>query len=219
MISKQAKKTRYSDSPVETAGEMLREPVREIAKLPASLFGNALEQVGVKPRKLLSGSIDLKRHTSSVVSEQKTANETVAKPVAKEPVKNYEGSNLFQAQKSQEKTIYRQNNQEVDKQIQSILSQLRAEIGKLSSQTSGLSADIKKVTVESAPSKGGQYYINFFEMLILEVRNVTKKVSSSRMWLNATYAKKQKHGFWNMAKKHGNQFLLSDERTAGYGAG
>jgi len=215
MDVKQVKKLNsLSDNPVEKAGEMLSQPVKELAKMPSTILDTAMEQIGLKPRRApMSGTIEIKSAKHTVTTE---------KPAEKpgETVKNFEAvSRQFQVSRNQEKMVFSQKSVEVERQIHQILSELKVEIAKLQSQTSGLSADLKKVTVETAPSKVGEYHLNFFEMLIRELKNLRKKINNSRLWLDATYSKKQKKGFWQMAKKHGNTFLMSDERTPSGGAG
>jgi hypothetical protein len=136
-----------------------------------------------------------------------------------QPNKYESSGRQFQAQKNQEKVIFNQKQSEIQKQISQILGELKIEVVRLGSQAKALSSDISKITVESMPAGAGVYHINFLEALTLEIRNLRRKVTNSRLWLDVAYAKKKKKGFWQMAKKHGNQFLLSDERTAGYGAG
>ncbi|MEK7566007.1 MAG: DUF5660 family protein, partial [Patescibacteria group bacterium] len=62
-------------------------------------------------------------------------------------------------------------------------------------------------------SRPGVYYTNFFEWVLLTLRDMRKKVNESRQWLSTWTTKKKQKGYWTMFKKHGTSFAMSDERA------
>lgn len=200
-----------TNRPVEV-GELMRDPLKQLTDVPKDIFSEAMEQIGLKPRRaLLSGTID-------VASGKHQTNEYAIDQSKSRPTSETVNRQL-QNQKNQEKIVFNQKRQAVEKQVEQLMAELTSEIAKLHSQTTELSSEIKNVSVQSAPARTGQYHLNFFEWMLKEIRDIRKKVSNSRMWLNATYQKKQKRGFWQMAKKHGNDFLMSGERVPAGGVG
>lgn len=208
---KPTKEDKKANRPVE-AGEFLHDPVKQLTDIPKGMVNEALEQIGLKPRRApLSGTIN-------VASGSHQTNEYAVDQAKARP--NVENVNRqLQYQKNQEKVVFDQKRQAVEKQVEQLMAELTSEIGKLHAQTAELSSDIKNISVASAPAKVGQYHLNFFAWMLKEIRDIRKKVSTSRLWLNATYQKKQKRGYWQMAKKHGNNFMMAGERTPAGGAG
>ena len=208
------KKTQgYDLPPSEVAGEILKDTVRELRDLPGDIVSSAIEQIGLKPRK---GTINVRTGEHKVTEMTKVGEPTIEQI---SPEKTAAINRQFEYVKKQEQVVFRRETQEVEKRIQAILAEITQEVKRLQIQAAELSDDVKNITVESLPAKPGKYHVGFFEWIIVELRNIRRKVSESRMWLQVSYQKKQKRGFWMMAKKHGNTFLFSGERTVSYGAG
>ncbi len=214
---KNKKKTYNQANPLEVGREFAQETAKQALKLPTDLFSEAMRQAGLSPRPKLQGEIDIKTQTHTV-SEYKTPTSDIT---VEETKKMELAQKQFQAVKSQEVVILNKSTRETEREIEKLMNELATEVARLQKQTAELTGDVQNITVETVLNKGkrGTYYVNFFEWLIRSVRDIRKKVSESRVWLQATYAKKQKKGFWAMAKKHGNNFSSSSERTPVYGAG
>lgn len=93
------------------------------------------------------------------------------------------------------------------------IQQVMAEIRKLASSTKLLQAEFGLITVEETPINPGQYYINFFEWMLIMLKQARQKVEDSQSWLETVKGKKKKKsGYWDKAKKHGTTFSQSNER-------
>ena len=80
-------------------------------------------------------------------------------------------------------------------------------------ENSGLVNDISKLTVEGLPTKPGIYHLRFLEFIIKILRTIRKKVSEGRLWLDASFEKKNKKKFRSLAKSKGTRFSMSKELT------
>ena len=108
-----------------------------------------------------------------------------------------------------EKRAVQENNQEMQVKIEEIVIELK----KIVKSSAELKAKIRTVTVEQRITKPGKYHLAFFEWMVSMVRNARLTIESSASWLSATQGKKQKRQYWNMFKKHGTTFGLSNERV------
>ncbi|MFH1833205.1 MAG: DUF5660 family protein [Candidatus Levyibacteriota bacterium] len=108
-----------------------------------------------------------------------------------------------------ERRVIEENKQAIEVKIQEII----IEIKKLTAQSKELQAQFKEITVEILPVNPGQYHLNFFEWMILTIRQARMKVEDSASWLALFTSKKGKKEYWAMFKKHGTTFGLSNERV------
>ncbi len=100
-------------------------------------------------------------------------------------------------------------------EIQSLsnqVEQIKMEIQSLIASTKEIQMEFSQVTMEQHAENVGTYHTNFFEWMIIMIRDARKKVEESSNWLNAQKGKGQKKGYWGMFKKHGTSFALSNER-------
>lgn len=113
----------------------------------------------------------------------------------------------FQAR--HESRVYSENQQAMQQQIRQILSELR----KLAATSKQLSVELKQVTMEETPEEVGKYHLTFFEWLLGVVQKARERVEESQTWLATFKSKKGQNGYWNMFKKHGTTFGMSNERN------
>ncbi len=99
---------------------------------------------------------------------------------------------------------------EMEQTIQNIKAEL---LHLVSSSNVVLQAEFAQVAVEQAPVNPGKYHLGFFEWILELIKQTRMKVEDSGAWIAAVSSKKGKKGYWNMFKKHGTSFGLSNERT------
>ena len=99
-------------------------------------------------------------------------------------------------------------------QIKKLVVMIKEEVKKIEAQNKMMITETARITVEQMPDKPGIYHIRFFEWLLSLLTDIRKKVTESASWLSIAQGKKQKKGYWGMAKKKGTSFTLSGERTA-----
>ena len=100
------------------------------------------------------------------------------------------------------------------------IQQVMAEIRKLASSTKSLQVEFGLITVEEPPINPGEYYVNFFEWMLIMLKQARQKVEDSKSWLETVQGKKKKKaGYWDKAKKHGTTFSQSNERFAATSTG
>lgn len=190
-----------ADNPIEQFKDLGHGVVSDVAEVPAAILDTALEQIGLKPRKApLSGEINLK------TGEQKE-------------VKLEAKLRQLQTVNRQEQELFNLKKRSTEEQIKKLMDQLSLEVKKLEVQTAELTADVRKITVESVPENPGAYHLNFFDWVIATLRGLGKKVTQSREWLTLWTTKKKQKGYWAMTKKHGQKFQFSDERSVATAAG
>lgn len=108
-----------------------------------------------------------------------------------------------------ERAIIQENSREIEVKIQEIIIELK----RLTQTSTVLQAEFKEVTVEQRIEKPGKYHLSFFEWVLIMVRAARVKVEDSGAWLEMFKSKKAQKQYWNMFKKHGTTFGLSNERV------
>lgn len=108
-----------------------------------------------------------------------------------------------------ESRITSENQRELDVKVQEVMIEIR----KLITSSKELQAQFKEVAVEQRVVKAGKYHVNFFEWVIAVVKTARMKIEDSQNWLSTFKSKKNKKQYWNMFKKHGTTFGLSNERV------
>lgn len=114
-----------------------------------------------------------------------------------------------------EERIAKGQEQYVQAQIEQIIVELR----QLVTKSTELEVEFREVSIQTAPAKAGKYHINFFTWLLATVRTARMRVEDSASWLSMFSSKKAQRGYWNMFKKHGTTFGLSNERVVATQAG
>lgn len=203
-IDKAKKKTFIpADNPIEQMKDIGAGMVRDLTEVPASLLDTALEQIGVKPQKQrLAGEIDLQSGHHKTTEKIDQAQTSVDAKL-----------HQLHAVQSQEKEVFSAKQKALEGQIGQIMRELQKEVMQLQKQTSELTGEVRAITVETMPAKPGAYHLNYFEFVISMLRDLRKRVSESRLWLQMWAKKKQQKGYWAMFKKHGTSFAMSDERA------
>lgn len=108
-----------------------------------------------------------------------------------------------------EKRIAQENTRGLESQIQQIIIELK----RLASSSQVLEAEFREITVEQRIEHPGTYHVTFFEWMLTVVRAARMKVEDSGAWLTQFKSKKKQKQYWNMFKKHGTTFGLSNERV------
>lgn len=98
---------------------------------------------------------------------------------------------------------------------------VRTELKKTVEELKELNTVVVEVekAVAQTPVKAGKYHLSFFARLRAILRLFRQQISESRVWLEASFAKKKKRQYWFMFKKHGTTFGLSSERVIATQAG
>jgi len=107
-----------------------------------------------------------------------------------------------------EKRIQAENAQEIKVKIEEVMIELR----KIVDSSKELQVEFRAVTIEKVPAKPGKYHLNFVEWLLQNVMQIRLRIEDSSAWLAMFKSKKDKRQYWNMFKKHGTTFGLSNER-------
>lgn len=107
-----------------------------------------------------------------------------------------------------ERKIARENTQIIEMKIQEIVVELK----RLAKTSKVLEVEFKEITAEQRIVKPGKYHVSFFEWLLTIVKTARIRVEDSGAWLSMFQSKKAKRQYWNMFKKHGTTFGLSNER-------
>src|SRR3989344_5629978 len=142
-----------------------------------------------------------------IVVEQKEIDEAIQnekKPQAVEAGINYTAE-IVHAQRR----IAHQENQEMKAQIDQIVFELKH----LAKSSTILEAEFREVVVEQRIEKPGKYHVSFFEWMLSVVKSARMRVEDSGAWLALFKSKKKQRGYWQMFKKHGTSFGLSNERV------
>jgi|GEM_PF-1198532 len=107
-------------------------------------------------------------------------------------------------------------NHEMNQQIQEILVELKKLIG----SSKELKVQFAQVAVEHGPVEAGAYHVSFFEWMLIVIKQARQKVEDAGAWLQTVKGKgAKKSGYWDMFKKHGTSFAMSNERQVATSVG
>ncbi len=109
--------------------------------------------------------------------------------------------------------VEKRKTQEDNHELQVKVEEIALELKKLVQTSKELRSKIRGASVEQRVTKPGKYHLAFFEWMVSMVRNARLTIENSASWLTAMQSKKQKRQYWNMFKKHGTTFGLSNERV------
>lgn len=115
----------------------------------------------------------------------------------------------FKSVQSSEAIHLSREHQVVRQRVDEILVELK----KLASVSKEMQTVFKQISTEQTPTEVGQYHINFYEWVLLVVQNARARIEEGASWLSMFASKKKQKQYWNMYKKHGTTFGLSQERS------
>lgn len=98
------------------------------------------------------------------------------------------------------------------------IRQIKQELAQLVSSSQELKMQFAEVGVDTSTPTVGKYQQNFFEWMLIVIRQARQKVEDSGAWLN-TVKGKGKKGYWGMFKQHGTTFAMSGERAVATSVG
>ncbi|HEX7042026.1 MAG TPA: DUF5660 family protein [Patescibacteria group bacterium] len=97
--------------------------------------------------------------------------------------------------------------QQMRQEVQSIIYELK----RLAASTKAIQKDVEIAIGPSAPTKVGTYHKNFFEWMLIVIRDARQRVENSGAWLQSVKGKKK--GIFTKLKKNMSQ-LMSGERSS-----
>lgn len=103
-----------------------------------------------------------------------------------------------------------ENSREIQVKIQEIL----IEIKQLAKSTKEVQAQVEVISIEQTTQNKGAYHVSFLEQMLGFLRDARMNVEDSLAWFKALRSKKAARQYGVLAKKHGAQFMLSNERAA-----
>lgn len=199
-FTKQQKKQVNSNNPIEIIKDFGLGVVRSAASdVIGGIAKNATAQIGLSQNNEFSSSGSLEPNKAFTFPE---------KP------QSPKDEELFFGEKKRFNQSLKENNfsirdQEVQQKIQAILCELKS----LAKSVEAVNKEVAKISVEQVPLNRGVYHLNFFEWLLRTIKLARAKVSESSLWLSSFQSRSSKKGYWQMFKKHGTSFALSNERS------
>ena len=99
------------------------------------------------------------------------------------------------------------------KEIQYKLNEIIGELQRISTASVVLEKEVIEATGQTIVNPG-KYHLNFFEWLLIEIKQARMQVEDAGAWLATVSSKNgKKSNYWSMYKKHGTKFGLSGERS------
>lgn len=114
--------------------------------------------------------------------------------------------------------IHRPNVDMIEMETKKQIDAIRAELKSLIASLKNLHTEVQKAVTEEVVDPG-IYHLNFYDQLRTFIHVLRRQVEDSRSWLASFHSRKKKMGYWNMFKKHGTTFGLSNERSIATSAG
>lgn len=103
-----------------------------------------------------------------------------------------------------------ENSREIQVKIQEIL----IEIKQLAKSAKEVQAQVEVISIEQTTQDKGAYHVSFLEQMLEFLRDTRLNVEDSLAWFKSLRSKKAARQYGVLAKKHGAQFMLSNERAA-----
>lgn len=176
------------------------------------LLGSNISSEAQKSERVVFESSNLRK--SGNLSSEKNVEEKKAKAEIQPGIEYYR-EYYESIAKFGERASYNENMHESKK-----IQQVMAEIKKLVSSTKSLQAEFGLITVEEPPVDAGRYYLNFFEWVLIMLKQARQKVEDSKSWLETVKGKKKKKmGYWDKSKKYGTTFSQANERNVATSTG
>ena len=116
----------------------------------------------------------------------------------------------FQAARSKEwAQVFSAKEKQVEKRVLEIREQLKKLITKLDRVESNVTQ-----AIYTQPTESGEYYVSFYDHLLLVVQLMLKNANDANNWLELYNQRSAKKGhYWGAAKKSGTSFTQSNERA------
>ena len=99
------------------------------------------------------------------------------------------------------------------REIEVRMQEILIEIMKLSKSSKELEKKVQITAIEQEIVDPGVYHANWFESILLNLRNIRATVEDGLAWFSALRSKKASRQYGVLAKKHGTSFSLSHERV------
>lgn len=119
--------------------------------------------------------------------------------------------------KKPETVLFTAQEANLAQEVEAVRTELKKTVEELKELNTAV-VEVEKAVAQT-PVKAGKYHLSFFARLRAILRLFRQQVSESRVWLEASFAKKRKRQYWFMFKKHGTTFGLSSERVIATQAG
>lgn len=103
---------------------------------------------------------------------------------------------------------------EESREIQVKVAEILIEIKQLAKSAKEVQAQVEVISVEQTTQDKGVYHISFLEQMLGFLRDTRLNVEDSLAWFKSLRSKKAARQYGVLAKKHGAQFMLSNERAA-----
>jgi hypothetical protein len=97
-------------------------------------------------------------------------------------------------------------------EMKQTINAIVAELERIAQTAQIMEKEVAQVTMMESPEEVGTYHVNFFEWMLLVLQQARAKIEDSGAWMTALTSKKSKRGYWQMFKKHGTSFGMSNER-------
>ncbi len=119
--------------------------------------------------------------------------------------------------KKPETILFTASEANLAREVEAVRQELKKTVDELKELNTAV-VEVEKAVAQT-PVKAGKYHLSFFARLRAIIKLFRQQVSESRVWLEASFSKKKKRGYWSMFKKHGTTFGMSSERVIATQAG
>lgn len=206
MKIRSGKKTGFGEEPIETKAGNISSSLGGVSEsLMKSLWGDLLKGSGTTISEQLFGKEPQKTSGDMLEGEEVS----LKTKVEKEQVKVESHRKYLREIETKETEVAHGQEYVMQKKVEEILIELK----KLTKSSREMQVLFKEVQKEEMPIKAGRYHVNFFEWLLGIVRSARSRVEEGAHWVALFASRKKQKQYWNMFKKHGTTFGLSNERV------
>lgn len=194
----QKKQKNQSDNPIEIIKDFGVGVISGVAKdLIGGTAKSATEQLGLSPSSKFEGTLN---PNEDITLEQIST-------------KKEESGMMFFGEKQPFRPMEQKSTSLSDMEVEQKIQHILCELKLLAKSVEKVNKEAAKIAMEQPPTKGGVYHANFFEWILKMIKMARAKVDESNLWLQQFRSRSKQKGYWQMFKKHGTGFALSNERS------
>lgn len=211
------KQNYYSDS-IETGGDHLGENITALSKDTLRAMWEDFFKASAKktlPEQLTSNvSVETKSVKQEAILQEGQEISLITQQKEKKTVISAEHREYFQKDvQSIEVRAEKLQQTENKDQVETIKSEIRKLIKAQKEMEQAFKHVAQQVTTSTQPQETGTYDVNFFEWVLLTIRNARMRVEEGRNWLALFASKKNQQKYWAQASKKGTSFTQHHDRA------
>ncbi|HRN95931.1 MAG TPA: DUF5660 domain-containing protein [Candidatus Levybacteria bacterium] len=212
-----SKKQNFFADSIEAGGDQVGKQLSTLSKDTIRAMWEDFFKASAKntlPEQLINAKKENTSAPKEAVLQEGQEFSLIAQKTEQKTVISAEHREYFQRDvQSVEIRAERVQNSENKEQVEMIKNEIRKLIKAQKEMEQAFKHVAEQVTTSSVPQEVGIYDVNFFEWVLLTIRNARMRVEEGRNWLALFASKKGQQKYWAQANKKGTSFTQHHDRA------